>query len=288
MSLPLSSLVSVIAGQGSTRTPPFPESGSHQGPGALDVLPDLQTQLGGGVEPLLVSETSPKLHGEDLGVHVSPEVQEVGFEMERFMPEGRVRADVDRRLPPSTGDPGPPGVHAAGREQQSLRRPEVCRRKPQTLPPPGAGNHRTFDGVPPAEGPRRPVEIALRQGLPDRGGGHSTAVEREQAHPLDGKPAGRPKVGEPPEVPRRLVAEGEVRADGHAPGGHRETSSVNSRTNRVSAPSSSISSAFRRRVVRSGGTFPGDSVCSGCRSKVTATDRSPSPSAASTVRLITA
>ena len=67
-----------------------------------------------------------------------------------------------------------------------------------------------------------------------------------------------------------------------------ENSLVNASTTSSSMPVASISDARRSTVVSSRGSLPGVSTSRGCRSNVTATERTPRSRAASTVRANTA
>ena len=252
----------------------------------------------------LVAETLPELERERFAAQVvAVVVQQERLRVQRLDAERRVGAHVDR------------GPMTAARELGHARR---------RSPAPGAGAAATSGGSPwgsraPCRGrdrrrPRRPGRTAAparcaatRDRRPRARRGPTTTrpwLRRTSTSstPSAVSPNGAPSSGRLSIVPAARCPNVKflpitactpctpfTRTRSTNPSaGICENSFVNDSTSSSSIPVASISDARRSTVVSSRGSLPGVSTSRGCRSNVTATERTPRSRAASTVRANTA
>src|SRR4029453_10122240 len=140
---------------------------------------------------------------------IALEVEQVRLDVQGLDPERGIRPDADRGGAPGAVDERPARVDPPAREQQTRTRPEVRGREAEAVTPARAAHHGAVQEEPAAERDAGPLEIALRERVPDRGRRDAPPLDLDELHPFCGEPERRSPLDQQLDGPRGLVTEGE-------------------------------------------------------------------------------
>src|SRR3990172_1172763 len=146
--------------------------GGDEVAGSADILSHRVDQGLRGVEPGLVAQVRPELDGHRTAHDLAVEVQEVGLDVQGFGAEGGVRPNADRGDVRRAVDLGPPRVDASAGQEQTGPGPQVRGGEPEVVAAAGTAHHGAVEHEPAPQRDPWPLEVAPRQGIAHRRGGH--------------------------------------------------------------------------------------------------------------------